>query len=479
MRRPPGNRFLAPAIVGAALGGLVIVVGPRFVGALSDNPPTAATLAKVGDTAPAAAPVPVPADPPAMDTAASVPVPPAPAPPGGSAGDLLVVGSTVAAAKQVRSRPHYTILQIGDSHTAADFFSGRVRDLLQQRFGPGGVYLPPGTPHAGIRSSAFAIKVSPGWDYQSMAKSDEDDRFWLTGYTADAATAEAEISFTAPKPVAFDAIDVSFLRQPGAGAVDILLDGTVVDQVALDGPAGEPLIHRLMPFRTSLDHVREIAIRTASAAPVSFSGVFIEQRLSGVSYLSVGFPGAKVSILKRMAPKNLSDDITRVSPDMVVLAFGTNEGFDDKLDLGEYRQTLTDIIHAIQAARPKTTIVIVGPPPGARQASDCATAVSSCPGDKPVEKPTTEKAGAACWSQPPNLDQVRTIQQAVATDTGAVFWDWSKVLPSACDIEQGRLGSPALFGPDRVHLTLEGYRRTADAFATFLTPLVRKGMAQR
>ena len=71
---------------------------------------------------------------------------------------------------------------------------------------------------------------------------------------------------------------------------------------------------------------------------------------------------------------------------------------------------------------------------------------------------------------------MRAAEQAVAKELGATFWDWSSVLPTACDLEQGHLGNPAVFGPDRVHLTARGYRNSADAFAQVLVPIVTRAM---
>lgn len=406
----------------------------------------------------------------------AVPATTAPAP-GDDATGPSIVASTRAALPAAKprpmkpsSKPHYTILQIGDSHTAADFFTGRVRQQLQKLFGAGGLYLPPGLPHAGIRSDSFTINVSPGWEYQSMAKSAEKDRFWLTGYSAASTAPDAEISFTSKKPVSFDAIDVSFLRQPGAGSVDISIDGTLVDQVALDGPDGEPFIRRLLPYART-DTFRKLAIRSTSAAPVALTGVLVDQRLSGVSYLSVGFPGATINILERMSSKNLADDVTRIAPDMIVLAFGTNEGFDDDLDLARYRSLFRDILHALTSGRPDTLVVVVGPPAGARK--------NSCADGEPAASATGKDSGKSCWMTPKNLDAVRAIQKEVAAAEEAVFWDWSQMLPSAADLRQGRRGNPALYAADRVHLTRDGYQRTADAFAAFLTPYVKKGLAGR
>jgi len=77
----------------------------------------------------------------------------------------------------------YVILQIGDSHTAADLFTGEVRDRLQAKFGAGGLFLPPGIPKAGVQSAEFEIRADDAWTYRGMSATDQPDRFWLSGYT--------------------------------------------------------------------------------------------------------------------------------------------------------------------------------------------------------------------------------------------------------------------------------------------------------
>ena len=52
--------------------------------------------------------------------------------------------------RELAFNPNVAILQIGDSHTANDSFSGRMRELFQARFGDAGRgVLPPGVPNAG------------------------------------------------------------------------------------------------------------------------------------------------------------------------------------------------------------------------------------------------------------------------------------------------------------------------------------------
>jgi len=361
----------------------------------------------------------------------------------------------------------YVILQIGDSHTAADLFTGEVRDRLQEKFGAGGLFLPPGVPKAGVQSAEFTIKADDAWAYKAMASTDEPNHFYLSGYTATASQANARMSFVAKSQQKFDAIDVSFLKTNGGGQADILLDGNIVDHVSLDGHPGDPLIRRLLPQGGQVGSFKTLEVLTSSGGPVEVSGVFVDQRQTGVSYLSVGFPGAQATVLKRMAPENLADDMSRIDPDMVVLAFGTNEGFNDNLDVDAYKASLTSIVATLKSGNPDMKIVFIGPPPGARKEDSCADVHNAC-GTPPI--------AGSCWAQPPKLTAVRDAERDVAQAVGAIFWDWSSVLPPACALEQGHLGDPAVFGPDRVHMTGKGYRDSADAFAQVLTPLVDKAM---
>ena len=74
-------------------------------------------------------------------------------------------------------------------------------------------------------------------------------------------------------------------------------------------------------------------MRALTDAPVTVTGVDVGREGDGVSYLSLGFPGATVQCLQRLTTENLADDLRRMAPDYVVLAFGTNEGFNDNLDI--------------------------------------------------------------------------------------------------------------------------------------------------
>ena len=121
-------------------------------------------------------------------------------------------------------------------------------------------------------------------------------------------------------------------------------------------------------------------MRSTSDAPVTVTGIHVERDGDGVSYLSLGFPGATVQVLQRLNTANLSDDLRRLAPDIIVLAFGTNEGFNDALDIGAYTAEYQSVIDRLNASRPNARLVLIGPPDGARACRAIAGGAShDCP----------------------------------------------------------------------------------------------------
>ena len=48
------------------------------------------------------------------------------------------------------------------------------------------------------------------------------------------------------------------------------------------------------------------------------TGVEVNREGDGVSYVSLGFPGATVQLLQKLAEDNLAADLKRVAPDVIV-----------------------------------------------------------------------------------------------------------------------------------------------------------------
>ena len=231
------------------------------------------------------------------------------------------------------------ILQISDSHTAADYFTGELRQKLQARYGNGGVgYLDAGKPHIGVRSGAMKITASPGWTSHAIQRSDNIAEFWLSGFNAVATASGEVLTFASDSPGPFNSIKIEALRQPGGGSIDISLDGAVKSSADLNGTSVEPVVLRLRPDGAPSDRVRQIEIRSRGTGVVSIASIGIYQKQAGVSYNNIGYPGATIDLVNKFDEKLMADGLRRLDPQIVVLVFGTNEASKPNLDAARYER---------------------------------------------------------------------------------------------------------------------------------------------
>ena len=350
-----------------------------------------------------------------------------------------------------KEQPGITILQLGDSHTAADFFTGELRKRLQALYGNGGAgYMTAGRPHMGVRSSTFKITASSGWTYKSLFKATEPAEFWLSGYNAIATETGQTITLESEQRVPFDAIEIETVRQPGGGSIDIRLDGKVESHYDLKSETTEPIVIRLNPGTGASDKVKQIAITTTGPGTVNIASISSYNRRSGLTYSAVGFPGAQINLVDKFDERVLASELTRISPQIVVLAFGTNEGFRDELDIETYGKVYERTVTRIQSILPRAVIVVVAPPAGA------------------------QKEGGECGRTPPSLARVREIQEEIAKRYKLVYWNWASIMPEECGAHRWATMSPPLMAKDHVHLSVEGYKKSAGEFLNTLIPIIRE-----
>jgi len=507
-----GPVALAAVISAAAVGAAGLCVawmidaGPVRVGALRQAPP-----ASVGPQAPPAPvlEVPPPADradgsetagaPPSGPTRVAslepvvgaretaVPLPAAAGEPGtdGEAVGALALSQKLDTRRKGGAAGRgVTILQIGDSHTSADFFTADLRKVLQARYGDGGPgYVTAGHPHIGVRSASLSITSSSGWTYKALQRSDSIAEFWLSGFNSVAVAEGQAMSFSASHPVTFDMIEIEVVRQPGGGAIDIRLDGVVESKFDLDAAEIDPVVIRLLPNHGTTDRVRQISVTTTRAGAVNLASVAIYNRRSGVTYNSVGYPGATVGIINKFDDRLFASELRRIDPQIVVLSFGSNEGFNDNLDLERYAANYQRAVHKIKSTLPSATIVVIAPPDGNelpgnchdKPRSQCRRVAASRPVPPSADgAPETGEPVECAWRTPPKLDRVRDIQHDIAQREGLVYWNWASIMPRECGADRWASQSPPLMAKDHLHFTSSGYKLSADQFAKTLIPVIEK-----
>ena len=185
-----------------------------------------------------------------------------------------------------RARPVH-IIQLGDSHTAADHITGALRARLQANFGEGGRgAMPPGRPFAayaprpgrhhavrrdGASRPASATPPPTGPQRNSAAKPGQPAHavepgpgpYGLSGWRLVSTRPGATLTLTADPEAAFDHATVCALAGPGAGAI-LVTAGDTHERIDLDAPASATVC-RVFVFKT-----RQARLDlTADGAPVA------------------------------------------------------------------------------------------------------------------------------------------------------------------------------------------------------------------
>lgn len=334
------------------------------------------------------------------------------------------------------------ILQIGDSHTAGDMISQAWRARLQARWGDGGRgVLPAGRPYPGYLTWGVTAAQSPGWTVNATfgaAASSGGVPLGLSGFTQTARTPGESLSLTADTPGRpFDRMIVCAIGVPGGGTVRLRF-GEAEARWPLDFTAPTPTCLTLdsdTPSPTA-------SLTLVEAGPVSVTsfGVF---RRHGVVLSNLGVSGAQLAHFARADDGVVAAELETYRPDLIVLAFGTNEGFSPTLSPDAYEATLRAQVARIRALDGRNTpILLLGAPDAAGAEARLALPRSGC-GDG--------------WAVPLLLGAVRERQRAVARDLGLAFWDWSTAMGGRCAASAWR--RDGLMRGDHVHFTREGGER--------------------
>lgn len=346
---------------------------------------------------------------------------------------------TLASKLRLSARAPVSIVQFGDSHTAADLFTGELRRLFQKDYGDGGIGLVSATAVPGTRYEQVLLKAAEAQWQVVSARNQHSEQFPLGGYLVLPKTDKATVRIEARHPDD-NRYRVSALYQAVQHASLNARDGVNPDRrLMLAATAGQ------WRFSPVINNARlPLELTVGAPAGLALGGWYVQgQKNAGVTLSTLGINGAQLGVLDKWQA-GWQQTLRSLRPDLLILAYGTNEAFDQRLELREYREHLTRTVADLRRQLPKAVIVLVGPPDSIRQrnASGCAARL------------------------PQTLAGIIGIQRDVARASGALFWDWQAYMGGECSIVQWQ--ASGLARNDLIHLSADGYRRSAGGLYEFL-----------
>lgn len=365
-----------------------------------------------------------------------------------------------------------TIVQLGDSHTAGDHFSGYLRERLQRRFGDAGRgMLAPGRPYRYYRPYQTHVMQTLGWNIESSRRTVSHTLMGITGYALRGVDPEDEVILEPKGLKSFRFVEIEFVRHKQGGSFNVIVDGKRVSTVVTEAKKRAP--SRVI-FKVPAGS-RRLKISPAGDGEIDLLSVSLyRKRTGGVAYVSHGISGETVNIIDRWSQKIVRWQFRHLNPALVIVAYGTNEGFNYRLKPAEYERDFRARLAFLKSAAPNASFVILGAPDAAmlprwcgrtsrqRDKYECRKLRSSHADD--YAKLIAKRSDDLCyWHEPPALEKVREIQRRVARQLGAYYWDWSKVM-GTCGLDKWSRKEPPLAYSDRVHMTTRGYDVSAEAF---------------
>ncbi len=368
----------------------------------------------------------------------------APEPLRGRPEDLAKVRAVLARA--ARNDGHTRLSFWGASHVAGEYFTGELRRLLQDRYGDAGHgFVMPAAPWKGYRATDVNLCTGGTWtsDFHNRVGGRDDGLYGPGGISVEGLAPTSfgwvQTTRTNPHGRAVTRFEVLYLRQPGGGALDLLVDAAAPVRVPTRGDLGPGAAVVDVP-----DGPHRLAVYPAGDGPVRVFGAVLERDVPGVIVDAMGVTGRTASSWLAWDESLQAAYLARRPVDLAVLAYGTNEANDRGLDEAEYRATLQKVLARMRRVLPDAACVLIGPSDRARKVSGTTFAI---------------------WS---HTAWVARVQREVGPAYGCVTWDLQEATGGPGSMARWRGAEPQLGADDGIHFTAAGYRELATRFLAAL-----------
>ena len=462
--------------LGALLVGTLLVSGTAHAVVLEDT--------GLADPAPLVCPV--PPRPTARPTP-TTPTPPLPQPEPDDTADADLWPLPVpdlTSVDAVAAMPAPKALRIalwGDSHTAAGFLSeGLIQGLGYTPDEVASGFIPASFGLAGVRLPVRKVCVGPGWGrthaFRTKAAGAVLPPSLVQGKTTESGGYLWLDFRTTARPQGLAALDVPF-SPPDALRVNntvlaVSLNGAPERVVSLDRSAD-----RLLELR-SANGIQTVQLRLISGE-LAIDGLLPHHTTSPKLLLDTfGIPGATARGWEVVDPtaftmlaapdaqtggESQASRPPRSGYDLLLLAYGTNEGSDTGYDPAKYAASLRTGLRNLRTAYPQAACMLLGPTDRGvpvRQAAASGTAKRST---QPPRPPPLHPLHYSRIHR-----SISEVQKRVGAEFGCRFWDWQSFMGGPGGARRWLAQNPPLMAPDLIHLTVQGYRVSGQRLGALL-----------
>ena len=377
------------------------------------------------------------------------------------AGTLDGLYAGLAAAEHGDPGGRVLMLFFGDSHTAGDSMTQRLRDSWQGRFGDAGRGLvaagKPPTRHYYQRDVVYGR--SGDWTAAVGGHRGDSEPFGIAGLRVSGRGKGAELWVQTCTDCQMGAhvaqFEILYYAAPDHGLLRYRVDeGPWQDLSTKTAPIEPP--HPGRQVVPVADGPHKLTLEHGGGGQVDLFGIVMERMKPGVIVDSLGVVGRRLGSLRSWDWSIIGEQLATRDPRLVVLQYGTNESDDPDLNLDDLAKYYDETILRIRAAAPTSSILILGPP-------DTAVREAGKACDHMTAKPDAGIIPECEWHTPAVLSEIIAVEHAAAVRNHVAFFDTFAAMGGADQMHAWVTAQPKVAFKDHVHFTDIGYQRWADA----------------
>ena len=324
------------------------------------------------------------------------------------------------------------VLHFGDSPTTADLITADLRGALQKQFGNAGAgFVLISKPWAWYQHRGVVMDSS-GWNIEVAGVAENKDGLYGLGGGRFTGDQGAEASWVVGGGQ--HSAEVAFLAHPGGGSFAFEADGQELgswDTNASAVSAGFATFE--LPAGSSAFRLR------VTAGTVQLFGVEFQRERPGLIYSSLGINGANITLLSRVYNHHhLATELQHYHPDLVVLAYGTNEsGFPTFVDT-TWAEEMKLAVKRVRAALPNASILLMSP----------------------MDRGEVKEDGSIGTTKA--LPRLVAKEKAIAAEMGVAFFNTYEAMGGEGTMAEWYAAEPRLVGADYIHPMPAGAKIVGD-----------------
>ena len=267
-------------------------------------------------------------------------------------------------------RKTVTVVQIGDSHIQADYFSGYIRQQLQKQFGNEG------------RGMIFPYRVAGSngpvdyhtnsnceWNAKRNVFPDKPMESGVGAFTINAIDTGCHISIQLDDD---DSLNYAFnqfsiFADTGSTAFDIEVwdesDSVLLGKMNMQHPL-QPYYNSVMLHDTVHSIYLHFTAKDSTQNHITIYGMYVSNNMPGVLFDMIGSNGAKYDHYNQSTL--FAQQLSVLNADLIIVSLGTNDAYNKYYNDADFETQVSEFISTLQTTNPGCSFLITGPPDGYR-----------------------------------------------------------------------------------------------------------------